>query len=65
MPIKFLVLGGVFWVLGGRGSADFIFMRAGIFLINICWKKEGLFQGIARESHNFCNEYSFRLSVCK
>ena len=32
MSIKFLVLGGVFWVRGG-GSADFIFMGAGIFLI--------------------------------
>ena len=34
MSIKFLLLGGggVFWVLGG-GSADFIFMGAGIFLI--------------------------------
>ena len=34
MPIKFLVLGGggVFWVLGGGGSADSIFMGAGIFL---------------------------------
>ena len=33
MSIKFLVLGGVFWVLGGRGgSADFIFMGARIFL---------------------------------
>ena len=33
MSIKFRVLGGVvFWVLGG-GSADFIFMGAGIFLI--------------------------------
>ena len=32
MSIKFLVLaGGVFWVWGG-GSADFIFMGAGIFL---------------------------------
>ena len=35
MSIKFLVLGGgVFWVLGGgEGSADFIFMGAGILLI--------------------------------
>ena len=32
MSIKFLVLGGVFWVLGGGGSADFIFMGARIFL---------------------------------
>ena len=34
ISIKFLVLGGgVFWVLGGGGgSADFIFMGAGIFL---------------------------------
>ena len=32
MSIKFLVLGGgVFWVLGGGGSADFIFMGARIF----------------------------------
>ena len=30
---KFLVWGGVFWVLGGGGSADFIFMGARIFLI--------------------------------
>ena len=30
MSIKFLVLGGgVFWVWGGGGSADFIFMGAG------------------------------------
>ena len=35
MSIKFLVLGGggVFWVLGGGGSADFIFMCARIFLV--------------------------------
>ena len=34
MSIKFLVLGGgVFWVWGGGGNADFIFMGAGIFLI--------------------------------
>ena len=34
MSIKFLVFGGggVFWLGGGGGSADFIFMRAGIFL---------------------------------
>ena len=33
MSIKFLVLGGVFWVWGGGvGSADFIFMGARIFL---------------------------------
>ena len=34
MSIKFLVLGGggVFWVFGGGGSADFIFMGAKIFL---------------------------------
>ena len=34
MSIKFLVLGrgGVFWVLGGGESADFIFMGARIFL---------------------------------
>ena len=37
MPIKFLILGGVFRVFffGGGGSADFIFMGAGIFL-NVC-----------------------------
>ena len=35
MPIKFLVLGGVFWVGGGGGSADFIFMGARIFLNSI------------------------------
>ena len=35
MSIKFLVLGGgVFCVLGGGGSADFIFMGARIFLIS-------------------------------
>ena len=36
MSIKFLVLGGGFWVSGGgaRGSADFISMGAGIFLIH-------------------------------
>ena len=34
MPVKFLVLGGgLFWVFGGGGSADFIFMGASIFLI--------------------------------
>ena len=33
MSIKVLLLGGgVFWVLGGGGSADFIFMGARIFL---------------------------------
>ena len=34
MSIKFLVLGGggVFWVWGGGGSADFIFTGARIFL---------------------------------
>ena len=37
MSIKFRVLaGGEFWVLGGGGSADFIFMGAGIFLIIEC-----------------------------
>ena len=36
MSIKFLVLGGVFWVLGGGGgSADFIFMGARISLMNM------------------------------
>ena len=44
MSIKFLVLGGgVFWV-GGGGSADFIFMGAGIFL-NVSF---ALFFGILR-----------------
>ena len=34
VSIKFRVLGGggVIWVWGGGGSADFIFMGAGIFL---------------------------------
>ena len=33
MSIKFLVLGGGIWGLGGKGrSADFIFMGARIFL---------------------------------
>ena len=33
MSIKFLVLGGgVFWVWGGGGGADFIFLGARIFL---------------------------------
>ena len=32
MSIKFLLLGGVFWVWEGGGSADFIFMGARIFL---------------------------------
>ena len=39
MSIKFLVLGGVFWVFfwgGGGGSADFIFMGARIFLTDVC-----------------------------
>ena len=36
MSIKFLVLGGGYFGLGGGGgSADFIFMGAGIFL-NLC-----------------------------
>ena len=39
MPIKFFALGGVcvgvFWRGGGGGSANFIFMGAGIFLIAI------------------------------
>ena len=35
MSIKFLVLVGVYLGLGGGGSADFIFMGAGIFLIYI------------------------------
>ena len=35
MPIKFLVLGGRGgWKGGGGGSANFIFMGAGIFLSN-------------------------------
>ena len=38
MSIKFLPLGGVFWVLGGGGSADFIFMGARIFLIK-SWRQ--------------------------
>ena len=35
MPIKFLLLGGggVGFLGGGSGSANFIFMGAGIFLI--------------------------------
>ena len=32
MSIKFLVLGGGGWFLGGGGSADFIFMGARIFV---------------------------------
>ena len=32
--------GGMFWVLGGGGSADFIFMGAGIFLIKFCFEKK-------------------------
>ena len=40
MPIKFhLFRGGVFWVLGGWGSADFIFMGARIFLISVLLKE--------------------------
>ena len=37
MSIKFLVLrgGGLFWVLGGGGSADLIFMGARIFLTTV------------------------------
>ena len=33
MPIKFLLLGGGFWVFleGGGGSANFILMGVGIF----------------------------------
>ena len=38
MPIKFLLLGGGFWVFlgggGGGGSANFIFMGVGIFDTN-------------------------------
>ena len=36
MSIKFLVLGGggVFWVFGGGGSAECVFMGARIFLIS-------------------------------
>ena len=36
MPIKFLLLGGGFWVFlegGGGGNANFIFMGVGIFPI--------------------------------
>ena len=33
MSIKFLVLGGGYFGFGGGGSADSIFMGAGIFLI--------------------------------
>ena len=37
MSIKFLVLGGgAFWVSGGGGSADFIFIRGRKRHINIC-----------------------------
>ena len=50
MPIKFLPLGGGFWVFleGGGGSANFIFMGVGIFptlvscwlnITRISWKK--------------------------
>ena len=35
MSIKFLILGGGIWGLGGGGSADFILMGAGTFLILI------------------------------
>ena len=43
MPIKFLVLGGgVFWLLGKRGGADFIVMGARIFLTKGCLSKTGL-----------------------
>ena len=36
MFIKFLVFGGGgIWVLGAGGSADFIFMGAGIFLSEV------------------------------
>ena len=31
MSIKFLVFGGGYFGLGGGGSADFIFLGAGIF----------------------------------
>ena len=42
MSIKFLVLGGgVSWVLGGGGSADFIFMGARIFL-NVMFLRGGV-----------------------
>ena len=43
MSIKFLALpilgGGVFWV-GGGGSADFIFMGAGIFSDTLSYSRE-------------------------
>ena len=32
MPIKFFVFGGVFWFFFWTGSADILFMGAGIFL---------------------------------
>ena len=37
MSIKFLALGGggVFWIWGGGGSGDFIFMGTGIFLTHL------------------------------
>ena len=48
MSIKFLVLGGgVFWVWGGGGSADFIFMGAGISLISGKFR-----QGVSKQGGN-------------
>ena len=38
---RFFWGGGVFWVLWGEGSADFIFMGARIFLIFILFQKKG------------------------
>ena len=45
MSIKFLVLGGGGGILGfgGGGSADFIFMGAGIFLNCSCSLANGVF----------------------
>ena len=56
VSIKFLVLGGgVFWVWGG-GSADFIFMGARIFLINLAAKHLRLVASL----HVFVSEYGQR-----
>ena len=67
MSIKFLVLGGrVFWVLGGVGSADFIFMGAGIFLTkNRKWRRQtGVRQSHPYRRQEHDTEIQYRLPRC-
>ena len=62
MSTKFLLLGGgVFWILGGGGSADFIFMGAGIFLSVIAVMSHPVLQ---HRHVNFLTSRASPFSLC-